>query len=290
MKYYYGKSTDKYLDDKGLEYLINRLKDILGNDDVNLINYYNKTEIDTLLSNITGTVGADGRGIQSIDILNDELKVTLTDSTVINLGNVRGAKGDKGDTGAKGTDGINGADGKDGVGITTITKTSTDGLIDTYTITYTDNTTSTFTLTNGKDGLDGTGGGSSGGNDNVYSTEEVPIGTWIDGKTIYRNVFDLGTLPSVTNNYGTKNTATGVSLSTVIDIKVIMTYGTTNIIASPSFSNVQLNPSSTHSTYVADVEKAKITLFRANNNIMFYYGKDYGSYSAILVVEYTKTV
>ena len=37
----------------------------------------------------------------------------------------------------------------DGNGIRSITKTSTSGLVDTYTITYTDNTTTTFTVTNG---------------------------------------------------------------------------------------------------------------------------------------------
>ena len=36
-----------------------------------------------------------------------------------------------------------------------IEKTSTNGLVDTYTITYSDNTTSTFTVTNGRNGYDG---------------------------------------------------------------------------------------------------------------------------------------
>lgn len=39
-----------------------------------------------------------------------------------------------------------------GKGITSIAKTSTSGLVDTYTITYNDGTTSTFTITNGEDG------------------------------------------------------------------------------------------------------------------------------------------
>ena len=39
-----------------------------------------------------------------------------------------------------------------GKGITSIEKTSTSGLIDTYTITYNDSTTSNYTITNGKDG------------------------------------------------------------------------------------------------------------------------------------------
>lgn len=49
------------------------------------------------------------------------------------------------------------AGGVDGRGITSITKTGTSGLVDTYTIVYTDNTTSTFTVTNGKNGTDGVG-------------------------------------------------------------------------------------------------------------------------------------
>lgn len=50
--------------------------------------------------------------------------------------------------------------GLDGVGITSIDKTSTVGLVDTYTITYTDGDTDTFTVTNGapgEPGYDGVG-------------------------------------------------------------------------------------------------------------------------------------
>lgn len=63
--------------------------------------------------------------------------------TTINLGRVVGQDG---------------ANGEDGRGITSITKTGTSGLIDTYTITYTDETTSTFEVTNGADGTDGEDG------------------------------------------------------------------------------------------------------------------------------------
>ena len=44
--------------------------------------------------------------------------------------------------------------GTAGKGIASITKTGTSGLVDTYTITYTDGTTSTFTVTNGESGAD----------------------------------------------------------------------------------------------------------------------------------------
>ena len=43
-------------------------------------------------------------------------------------------------------------------GIASIAKTGTAGLVDTYTITYADNSTSTFTVTNGADGTNGTNG------------------------------------------------------------------------------------------------------------------------------------
>lgn len=50
-----------------------------------------------------------------------------------------------------------GPQGPQGVGIASITLTSSAGLVDTYTITYTDSTTSTFTVTNGAQGPTGNG-------------------------------------------------------------------------------------------------------------------------------------
>lgn len=57
--------------------------------------------------------------------------------------------------GTNGTNGTNGTDGADGRGIVSIEKTAgtgAAGTTDTYTITYTDNTTSTFSVYNGQDG------------------------------------------------------------------------------------------------------------------------------------------
>lgn len=51
-----------------------------------------------------------------------------------------------------------GETGSDGRGIASIEKNGTSGKVDTYTITYTDETTSTFTVTNGTDGQDGSDG------------------------------------------------------------------------------------------------------------------------------------
>lgn len=54
--------------------------------------------------------------------------------------------------GPQGDDGPQGPAGPTGNGIASITKTGTSGLVDTYTITYTNGNTTTFTVTNGKDG------------------------------------------------------------------------------------------------------------------------------------------
>lgn len=68
---------------------------------------------------------------------------------------IQGEQGIQGIQGIQGEQGIQGIQGETGNGIATIQKTSTSGLIDTYTITYTDGNTSTFSITNGKDGEDG---------------------------------------------------------------------------------------------------------------------------------------
>lgn len=47
---------------------------------------------------------------------------------------------------------LKGADGADGSGITSIVKTATVGLVDTYTITFDDGTTTTYNVTNGQNG------------------------------------------------------------------------------------------------------------------------------------------
>lgn len=65
------------------------------------------------------------------------------------LGNLKGADG------VDGENGQNGEDGADGKGIASIVKTSTSGLVDTYTITYTDGTTQTYNVENGADGENG---------------------------------------------------------------------------------------------------------------------------------------
>lgn len=63
-----------------------------------------------------------------------------------------GPTGPVGPSGPQGSQGIQGVKGDTGNGIVSITKTATAGLVDTYTILYTDGTTSTFNVTNGANG------------------------------------------------------------------------------------------------------------------------------------------
>lgn len=84
----------------------------------------------------------------------DTYGIYYTDGMVYTFTVTNGAKGDQGEQG------VQGEQGEQGVGIASIVKTSTsdDGLVDTYTITYTDETTDTFTVANGADGKDGQDG------------------------------------------------------------------------------------------------------------------------------------
>lgn len=172
-------NQDKYLDEDGLQYLIQKLKEkIPSGGDVDLSDYYNKEEIDKIIKNLpaggTGTDGKDGVGIQTVKLVNYELVISLTDGTEINLGNVRGADGAKGQDGINGKDGTNGkdgADGKNGISPTISIVESNTG----HTITVTDKTgTQSFEVLNGIDGTDGKNGADGvNGSDGISPTIEV---------------------------------------------------------------------------------------------------------------------
>ena len=103
-----------------------------------------------------GDPGEDGVGISSITKVStqglvDTYAITYTDGTSTTFQVTNGAKGEQG---ARGIPGVAGADGR---GIVGIAKTASHGLIDTYTITYTDRTTSTYQVTNGANGAAGKG-------------------------------------------------------------------------------------------------------------------------------------
>lgn len=300
MNYSYGTNADQYLNKEGLEYLIEQLDlKYSGGGTVDLTNYYDKAEIDNLLANIEtggGSTGNDGVGIQSVELVNYELIVTLTDDTVINLGNVRGEKGLQGIQGldgAKGTDGINGTNGIDGLdgingrGITSVVKTNTVDLVDTYTITYSDMTTSNFTITNGKDGADGEGGSGGGSSTDTYSTDEIAIGTWIDGKTIYRKVY-TGNMVAVTTG---NNSLTEIIPHEVANIGQIIKIGIIVNVNALVYTGNGIMINGCTNTTLADVEKSTIWMIADLTSIYFVHGLNWGANRPYKIIfEYTKTV
>ena len=74
-----------------------------------------------------------------------------------------------GEQGPQGAPGAQGEPGQNGVSVVSVEKTGTDGLVDTYTITFSDNSTTTFTVTNGEKGDQGDPGTSG-------STPQITIG------------------------------------------------------------------------------------------------------------------
>ena len=128
----------------------------------------------------------DGHGgIKSIT-LNDDYTLTfiMSDDTEVQTTSVRGATGAKGD---KGTDGR---------AITSVAKISTSGLVDTYKISFSDNTSTNFTVTNGSSIKSIAKTGTSGLTD-TYTV------TLTDGTTSTFNVKNGNGIASITLQSGT---------------------------------------------------------------------------------------
>lgn len=245
---------------------------------------YSKSETDALIPTVTdGKDGTDGI-TPHIDSTTKHWMIGDTDTGVV----AEGVNGKDGKDGTNGSDGTNSINGTDGVSPTvTVTK---EGKV--ATITCTDvNGTTTATISDGADGSSSGSGGSSGGASDVYSTEETAIGTWIDEKIIYRKVFSVGKLSSVSgSNFGTVTTTfSDVACGEILRMTGIFKYGTaTRIVVDGGFSNNQINPSTNHSTYINDVEKSKLIFIGSSTNVKLWYGADWGGYNYTLVVEYTK--
>ena len=98
-----------------------------------------------------------------------------------------------------------GTDGQDGVGIVSIEKTGTSGLVDTYTITFTSGNPVTYTVTNGRDAdpaelIDDTAG--SGATDKVWSADKSSsLLTEIVNSVKTVNPGDLTNFPCKKNTY-----------------------------------------------------------------------------------------
>lgn len=248
-----------------------------------------------------GTDGAAGVGISTIAYKEEDAQgnyvytITLTSGSTYDI---TCPKGPQGATGATGADGADGQDGADGVGITSITKTGTSGLVDTYTITYTNGTTSTFTVTNGQDGnsnefigtLDEwnalspaqkkaydtyqiTDDYSEALMPNYSTTEQKTGQKWIDGKDIYFKVYHidhLGNNTDVTLEAGFGTTKTIIKTEGVIS---------TSTAEGKYQFDANYYSNGNDCTFVCLVQSNLIARSRDN----------YSGYSGDFIVYYTKT-
>lgn len=91
-----------------------------------------------------------------IKVLNKKAIIAfLLSLSLVSCGTQQGERGPAGPQGEQGETGPQGPAGQDGVSVISIDKTSSDGLVDTYTIFYSDGTSSSFNITNGRDGEQG---------------------------------------------------------------------------------------------------------------------------------------
>ena len=107
---------------------------------------------------------------------------------------------------------------------------------------------------------------------NIFSTEEQFTGKyWIDGKPIYSKVIDCGALP---NNAETFTDLNIQNLATVVSLKGIANDGAGTFLPLPY----------TDATLYNSVQMAV-----TNNKISFITNGNRSTFSAVAIVEYTKT-
>lgn len=115
-----------------------------------------------------------------------------------------------------------------------------------------------------------------------YSTEEKVVGTWIDGKPIYRKVIDFGTLP----NASSKTVSTGLNVNEVTICRPLMgyAYGTdiNNIHYILTLPDIAPN-------YPEGVTRLTMTSSNSIYNIIITTGIDRSNYNGYVEVYYTKT-
>lgn len=122
------------------------------------------------------------------------------------------------------------------------------------------------------DGNSGSGGGSGGSSGEVYSTEEVRIGTWIDGKPLYRRTFSFTS--------GSSTNATVISNASFVDTMINL-YGAFR--GNPSTAQLCINkPIDVNATISVWINGEGDFVYKVSNSA--YYEKP-----AWFTVEYTKT-
>lgn len=119
---------------------------------------------------------------------------------------------------------------------------------------------------------------------NVYSTDEQVIGTWIDGKPLYRKIIYLSSLPSTPN--------TDVSLQHGIANvdRIWLDIANSFIVIQPNNSNSDIAPIPYVKTNNNQLVIDMINFYGINRNLyVCFVSRDRSSSSAYLAFKYTKT-
>lgn len=111
----------------------------------------------------------------------------------------------------------------------------------------------------------------SGGGSVDYSTDEKVIGTWIDGKPLYRKVFVVSDV---------KIRSDVIPGTNIPDIKDIVTLNTVSWLSTSAIANNWLLPSNPNNTYI-------VVQYNVNQGVFL---RAYADLTKIsIIVEYTKT-
>lgn len=108
-------------------------------------------------------------------------------------------------------------------------------------------------------------------NEDIYSTNEMVIGTWVDGKPLYRKVIDIGALPNNTTKYVNHNISN-------VDI-ITNYYGVCK-----SSNNIHFKL-----PYTSVTTTGSIQVYCTNTQIVVQTDADRSGYSGFTIIEYTKT-
>lgn len=107
-------------------------------------------------------------------------------------------------------------------------------------------------------------------NEEIYSTEEIVIGKWTDGRPLYRKVVEVNT-PSTANSFQ--------GVTTLTNCTVINVYGYISLSGAISYINTSYGSTSYSDTYY------DTNAYSLNMRV----GSDYINKPAKIVLEYTKT-
>lgn len=273
--------SDKYLDQTSLQYLVEKIKDEIkknggsSGENVDLSDYYTKSQIDDIVKKLPS--GSTGVGISGVSINSvGHLIVSLTDGTNTDVGNV---------VGKNGTNGVDGQDGADGFSpqiVENAENTDTQYKLDITTA------AGTFTTPNlkGKDGQDGTGGSGGGASSEVYSTDEIEVGTWIDGKPIYQKVVPV-TLSSTAKSGSVASDVTKIesTVSALVDMRAVRTQSQFMVMSTTHIMNTSIS----YITSFADFKDAILSMSLAKDGTLFiHHGYKYNGWKLNIILKYVK--